>query len=53
MMSDFRDPECKRCKNSSVCIAVNNLYCKCEVCKEWLEKHNMLTFISGNDVYKE
>ena len=36
---DFREPKCKRCDNSTVCIASSNLYCKCEVCEEWLKNH--------------
>lgn len=34
---DCREPKCRRCENSSICNIANNLYCKCEVCEEWIE----------------
>lgn len=36
---DCREPKCRHCENSGICNVANNLYCKCEICEEWVETH--------------
>lgn len=36
---DVREPKCIRCEYSGVCNVSKNLYCKCEVCKQYVKDH--------------